>query len=512
MKLSNKKLSVLFAAIGLLAVFMCVKIIQADAGSNMYGYAWSSNIGWIKLDDCDTPSGSSSNCYSATSYGVSVLPVAPGTLSGYAWSSNIGWISFNATSCPIAGCTPGAYADWDHKNSDGSVNIKGWAQACSVYVSGCSGPLQSAAILGGWDGYIALDGANAGGTGSAWGLKILSDNSIVGFAWGSEVLGWIKSITGAVSFDGISAHISANPSTIDKGASSTLTITATNIAGAGSCSIPGVPAFVMTPNGANNAWTGTVSVSPAFPTSYTVTCVNNSRSATDTTTVNVLYFGTPSGPGGSGAGGGYCAITSPQLSWSTDATTCTITSSAGGSETVSNNSKDEGGALGSDGLYYYTPGMPVSGGSTTYKLQCTGGAKPYSASLTVTACVKDYAVIPSPSSQTLVPSADGKTMTAAFNVTIAPQNGFTGPVDLSIQSWPATIPGSRSGTFDTQTLTFNGSSYGTAVLTVTINTADLKQSATYAPIIIKGTSGTLTRTAQVSVGSVVKVKPVYGEF
>ncbi len=503
MKLSKLKLSVLFSAVGLLAVFMCVKIIQADAGSNMYGYAWSSNIGWIKLNDCDDP-GVSNTCNTGASYGVSILPVAPGTVSGYAWSSNIGWITFDANGCPTTGCTPGAYVDWANPNSDGSVNIKGWARACSVYAIGCSGALQSAAQLGEWDGYIALDG-------SSWGLKINANKTISGFAWGSEVLGWIKSITAAISYDSITADIVANPDTIKKGESSTLTITATNIAGASSCSIPGVPAFAMAPSGTNNAWTGTVSVSPAFPTSYTVTCVNGARSATDTAMVNVLYFTTPDGPGGPG-GTEYCAITSPQLSWSTDAATCTITSSAGVTKQVATTSKDQGGVLGSDGLYYYTPSMPVSGASTTYTLQCVGGSRPVNTALTVKACVKDFAVVPSPSSQTLTPSEDGKTMTATFNVTIVPQNGFTGPVDLSVQSWPATIPGSRSGTFSVQTLNYSGGSYGTSVLTVTINTADLKQSATYAPIIIKGVSGTLTRTAQVSVGSVVKVKPVYGEF
>ena len=191
---SKIKLSFLFGIFLSLTIFFGARIILAGS-VNIPGYAWSSNTGWTKLDVCDA----NGNCFGA--YGVTLLTEAPGTVSGYAWSSNIGWITFNDPSCPtsVAGCTPGAYVDWDHPNSDGSVNVKGWARACSVYENGdpqvygnstttlCSGPLKDNALRGNWDGFINLsDTAN-----HKWGVVVMPDSSIKGYAWGSDVMGWI---------------------------------------------------------------------------------------------------------------------------------------------------------------------------------------------------------------------------------------------------------------------------------------------------------------------------------
>jgi hypothetical protein len=503
MKLSKTKLSVLFSIIAIVAVFVCAKVILADTGSNMYGYAWSSNIGWVKLNDCTDPS-DSSTCTPGSSYGVSILPVAPGTMTGYAWSSNIGWITFNSAGCPTTGCTPGARADWANPNGDGSVNIKGWARACSVYASGCSGALASNDYLGDWDGYIALDSASAGA--GSFGLKINNDKTISGFAWGSEVMGWIKSITGKINTDGLIVQLTANPTSITKGASSTLTVTAVNIDSANACSIPGAPAVTMA-SGANNIWTGTVSVSPSTVTTYEVTCTKGTKTASATAIVSVTYIKTPGGEGDSGPGG-YCAITRPQFSWNTAASSCTITQQGGGTVTVAGTSQAEGGVVGTDGLYYVSVNLPVAGASSTYTLKC---GSTVNLPITVNACVKDFTLTATPSSQTLVPSEDGKKMIATFTVSAVPQYGFTSDITPSIQSWPALIPGSRSASFSMPTLTFGGSGYNSSVLTISFDPADLKQSTTYQPIIIKGVGGGFTRNVGVSVGSIVKIKPVYTE-
>lgn len=547
MKFSKTKLSVLCSILAAIAVFVCFQMVRADTGSNMYGYDWSPNIGWISLNDCSNIA-DSATCNPTASYGVTVLPAAPGTISGYAWSSNIGWITFNDPSCPTSGCTPGAHADWVNLNSDGSAHIKGWARACTIYATGCSGALKNAAYLGSWDGYIALDSGSAGGSGGTWGLHINKDTTISGFAWGSEVIGWIKSINSAVYLNGPAAQLKANPASILKGASSTLTVTATNIGGANSCSFAGLASSLVMQQGTGGVWTGTVSVSPASTTIYTVNCTKGPQSAKASATVTVTFIttptpgcttapcppstcnasgcNTPSNPGGGAAGGsgggsngavgGYCAITNPQLAWDSDAAQCTISAQGGGSVVVEGSSQAEGGTLASDGLYYATVNLPVTGANTTYTMQCTGGSQSGTTSVVVRACQKDFAIVPSPSSQTLAPSPDGKSMIATFTVSVLQQDGFTGPVDLSILSWPTNpaLPTTRTGTFDITTLTYNSAAdaYNTATLTIAIPTIDLKQAGTYTPIVIQGTSGTLVRTAHVTVGSTVKLQPVFKEF
>ncbi len=509
MKLSKKTLSVLCSIIALAAVFFCAKVIMADAGSNMFGYAWSSNIGWIKLNDCDDPA-APATC-STPGYGVTVSPTAPGTISGYAWSSNIGWINFNDATCPTSGCTPGARADWNNPNGDGSVNIRGWARACSVYASGCSGTLKTNDYLGNWDGFIALDSVTAGGTGGVWGLKIDNTNSISGYAWGSEVIGWIQSISGKVSTSALNgATLVANPTSIQKGGSSTLTATVRNIDGANSCTIDnGAPALTMTQG--SGGWTGTVSVSPTATTTYTVNCTYQGSTVSGTATVSVTFFVAPTDPNtngsGSGQTGGYCAVTLPQLAWNSGSSSCTISRQGGGSVSVPGSSQSAGGSLATDGNYYYSPNLPVSAGNNVYTLQCGSTTL----TVNVTACVKDFSIVPTPSSNTFVLNPDGKTFSVPFTVSVNQQYGFSDPITFSVDSWPSTIPKSRSALFAPVTLTNAGGGYGTTSLVFSLAAADLKKSGTF-PVVIKGvSSGGLVRKATVNLNSIEKVKPVFTE-
>lgn len=75
-------------AIAILFLFVSVEnSIAAD--SNLSGYAWSENTGWIN--------------FSPTGGGVSVN--GSGDLYGYAWGENIGWVSFNCvntSSCSVS--------------------------------------------------------------------------------------------------------------------------------------------------------------------------------------------------------------------------------------------------------------------------------------------------------------------------------------------------------------------------------------------------------------------------
>lgn len=167
-----------------LATFFVVSVAYA-ASSNLSGYGWAGQkdtagntvgVGWVDFTGVTMGDSASS-----------------GILSGKAWSPNIGWITFNSTElagCPTAPCT--AAADWSHPNTDGSINVKGWARACSVYASGCSGVLAGDAYRGTWDGWIALSnpsGTNWSGTNSVRFSPTTGDFS--GYAWGDQVIGWL---------------------------------------------------------------------------------------------------------------------------------------------------------------------------------------------------------------------------------------------------------------------------------------------------------------------------------
>lgn len=116
-----------------LLLFLSTKLVFAYSLSSLSGYAWSSNIGWIK--------------FSGPGYAVDIDE--SNNLSGYAWSYNIGWIKFE----------PG-----------------GWAQA----VAGINNPNS-----GDWDGLVHLIGVN---------YSVVRDEDLcklTGWAWGSDVIGWI---------------------------------------------------------------------------------------------------------------------------------------------------------------------------------------------------------------------------------------------------------------------------------------------------------------------------------
>ncbi|KKQ20539.1 MAG: hypothetical protein US33_C0016G0002 [Parcubacteria group bacterium GW2011_GWC1_36_9] len=138
-----------------LVFFLSPFVVFAGSEHNISGWAWSSNIGWISFNN--TTGGGSIN------YGVNKN--VDGTLVGYAWSSNIGWIQFGGLSgFPSGG---GTQAQNANLNDD---NLKGWARALSADGNG-------------WDGWISFSGAGYGVT--------LTDVNFTGYAWGSNVVGWI---------------------------------------------------------------------------------------------------------------------------------------------------------------------------------------------------------------------------------------------------------------------------------------------------------------------------------
>jgi hypothetical protein len=164
-KQKHFKLLFLFIPI-ILIIFTCLffnsfKTVQArvGAGDNVFGWAWSENIGWISFNSTTGGGG--------TDYGVSIEP--DGTFSGYAWSENIGWISFNQAE--LSGCPSGTcQAEVDLLSHD--LEVSGWARAL--------------AYGDGWDGWISLRGSN-------YGVKINGETKdFEGWAWGDFVVGWIS--------------------------------------------------------------------------------------------------------------------------------------------------------------------------------------------------------------------------------------------------------------------------------------------------------------------------------
>lgn len=126
----------------------------------------SGGLGWISF--------SNKSDQSAIPYGV-FIDATTGDFSGYAWSSNIGWVTFNASemqkcstnpgdNCIVTGPKPKAHIDITSDpltgELSGSGKVTGWARACSVFVSGCSGTVYSDTKTGTWDGWISLSGTS----------------------------------------------------------------------------------------------------------------------------------------------------------------------------------------------------------------------------------------------------------------------------------------------------------------------------------------------------------------
>jgi len=159
---------------------------------NVWGYAWSENIGWISFScqNCDSDldgnlDGDACGSGSSIDYGVDIDPNT-GLFSGYAWSENIGWIQFDA-GYPT-GETPTYSACLDLPGTGqvcdgtGDYTVSGWARVLAPVG-------QPFSVSGGWDGWIKLSGSWADGVT----LNSTPDPSeFEGWAWGSDVVGWVS--------------------------------------------------------------------------------------------------------------------------------------------------------------------------------------------------------------------------------------------------------------------------------------------------------------------------------
>ncbi|MFH1582193.1 MAG: PKD domain-containing protein [bacterium] len=148
----------IFLIIPLIAFgFFLTSEVKAGVEDNVFGYAWSENIGWISFN-CTNQS----SCGTAD-YGVNIDQ--NGKFSGYAWSENIGWIDFSPPS-PYP-----AFPNYSAKIINGD-QIVGWARALSYG--------------DGWDGWINIDGDD-------YGVSIdMGNGEFSGYAWSDMVIGWIN--------------------------------------------------------------------------------------------------------------------------------------------------------------------------------------------------------------------------------------------------------------------------------------------------------------------------------
>jgi len=210
----NRKLA-LFGIVLFVSLFISISlpiVAEARTADNVYGWAWSSNIGWIKFNNCSNPRVPSS-C-NGPDFGVNKN--LNNTLTGYAWSSNIGWIRFglpaDSTGRLLGGVPAGGAINYNAEiigvsdlAGQHTYQLSGWARACSVFLNGCEGNLKPNEQRGGWDGWISLRGSypnyQVTKISASDELDVLS-----GFTWGSTVLGWIK-------FDPLTATLMAQANT-----------------------------------------------------------------------------------------------------------------------------------------------------------------------------------------------------------------------------------------------------------------------------------------------------------
>lgn len=150
----------IFVIILFLVLPFFISLAQEVENGELSGWAWSENIGWISL-----------SCENTGTCGTSDYKVqinsSSGDLSGYAWSENVGWIDFKP-----AGPYP-SEPDESAKYDFDSAQINGWAKA----VAGSDG----------WDGWIKMSATNPNYAVTKDGLEC----NFTGYAWGSDVIGWV---------------------------------------------------------------------------------------------------------------------------------------------------------------------------------------------------------------------------------------------------------------------------------------------------------------------------------
>lgn len=237
-------------------------------------------------------------------YGV-YLDNATGMFSGWAWSDNIGWIKFGG----LSGFPSGIGTVSQNVQLDSSNKIIGWARACAGTVTGDCSSMESR--NDGWDGWISLSGTGYG--------VVLNGTDLSGYAWGSDVIGWMDFTGVKLSPAPINAvttdYLWATPASVLKNSSTTISWSST---GADSCEITkkegtALPVVFSTATSSSKL-SGLLNSNTVF----TLDCKNSVSLANKILLVSVndvpippkppVKPGTPSGPDSSACVGTECDI------------------------------------------------------------------------------------------------------------------------------------------------------------------------------------------------------------
>lgn len=174
MNIKKYILSVVAAIFFVAGLVSSPAVVSAD--NDMFGSAWSGNVGWITFNCLSTNTCGAGN----TTYSVKRLS-AGNKLTGYAWSDNIGWIYFNPSlaSCPVSNPSVANCSPQVEITSNNGFKLKGFALALSG-----SGSVSSPSF----SGYIDLNNVTTGAPDTSSGVMVIPAGS---YAWGSDLIGWI---------------------------------------------------------------------------------------------------------------------------------------------------------------------------------------------------------------------------------------------------------------------------------------------------------------------------------
>lgn len=287
---------------------------DAPSSQYLFGWAWggtsegvtaanpdpTAGVGWIKFNSCNDdrphdglPDGGC-NPASGNGYGVKVDPES-GNMSGYAWSNNVGWISFNrsdAGSPPSDDPGSGVLAKFNMSKGNFAGTVKGWARVLSAMDD----------TTDGWDGWIHLSDTSSSRSfhpsGYDDGSKGVTYNktagTVVGYAWGSSVVGWIKFLNVTYGANtGPFDYTLSNSGNIQvvQGGSGQVSITRNFVSGTS------VPVTLSITSPAITGVTPVISTNPCTPICSSKITFNVGENVS-AQTYNIVVKGSPDGPNG----------------------------------------------------------------------------------------------------------------------------------------------------------------------------------------------------------------------
>lgn len=481
----------------LLLYIVAPNVAKASVGDNIFGNAWSDNVGWISFNNCENP-GLANTC-GAVSYGVKTTSL--GVVSGNAWNDNVGWISFNPAdwgSCPPSGsCT--------NVSTYSNKWASGWARVLSMKTAGSNN--------GGADGWIHFSntspsyGGVMGSTNVASSLgNLFSGTGVVvhsatGYWWGSKVVGWIDlSPSSSIGFSSGGVFDCVSCTTPPTGPIVTLTPSTASVLSGNTVDFSWtvspstfIPVKCEGVGGSTNNtdWSGvnfgTASTASGIhvnstssgdvSTNFSIKCTD--ASSVVATSVQVSVLSTPLTA--TLSYGGSCmqnGSPNPSLSWSTNDTTasCRIEATTFGVSPYylpASGAYNLSGSTSSSGTSGTISDNNFNNANTNYKLSCTNGTGIYETSklsapaTSVNMCTPNYSITGSGMCQ------------GAIGATMAKVNGsnpvrYEGSVDLTLNPlYNFMSSASVSGSATTGSLVFTPNS-GFSYLNSIFNTVSAK--------------------------------------